>query len=86
MNVDNVTYFDSFAVEHIPKEIKNFICNKNITTNIFSIQTNTSVMCGYFCIRFIDFILKSKGLFHCTNSFPPNKYEKNEKIILKYFK
>ena len=29
---DNVTYFDNFGVEHIPKEIKKFISNKNITT------------------------------------------------------
>ena len=32
---DNVTYFDSFGAEHIPKEIKTFIGNKNIKTNIF---------------------------------------------------
>ena len=31
----NVTYFDSFGVEYIPKEIKAFINSKNITTNIF---------------------------------------------------
>ena len=34
MNGDNVVYFDSFTVEHIRKQIKNFLCNKNITTNI----------------------------------------------------
>ena len=31
---NDVTYFDSFGVEHIPKEIKKFISNKNIKTNI----------------------------------------------------
>ena len=51
---DNVTYFDSFGVEHIPKEIKTFISNKNIKTNIFRIQAYDSIMYGYFCIRFID--------------------------------
>ena len=33
VNGENVTYFDSFGVEHIRKEIKKFISNKNITTN-----------------------------------------------------
>ena len=42
-------------------------------------------MCGYFCIGFIDFILKSKSLLDYTNLFSPNGYEKNDKIILKYF-
>ena len=35
VKVNNVTYFDSFAVTYIPKEIKNFIDNENITTNIY---------------------------------------------------
>ena len=42
---NNVTYFDSFGVEHIPKKIKKFIDNKNIITNIFRIQAYDSVMC-----------------------------------------
>ena len=42
-------------------------------------------MCGYFCIRFIDFMLKGKSLFDYTNFFSPNDYEKNDKIILNYF-
>ena len=33
---NDITYFDSFGVEHIPKEIKEFIKNKNIKTNIFN--------------------------------------------------
>ena len=57
---NNVTYFDSFGVEHIPKETEIFIGNKNITTNIYEIQAYNSIMCGYFCIRFIDFMLKNK--------------------------
>ena len=59
---NNVTYFDSFGVEHIPKEIKAFINNKNIITNIFRIQAYDSIMCGYFCIGFIDFMLAGKTL------------------------
>ena len=58
VNAKNVTYFDSFGVEHIPKEIKKFIGNKNIITNIYGIQAYDSIMCGYFCIGFIDFMLK----------------------------
>ena len=55
---NNITYFDSFGIEHIPKEIKTFINNnKNIKTNIFRIQPYDSIMCGYFCIGFIDFML-----------------------------
>ena len=42
-------------------------------------------MCGYFFIRFIDFMLKDKSLLEYTNLFFPNDYEKNDKIILKYF-
>ena len=42
-------------------------------------------MCGYFCIGFIDFMLKGESLFDCTNLFSPNDYEKNDEITLKYF-
>ena len=42
-------------------------------------------MCGYFCIGFIDFILKDKSLLEYTNLFSSNDYEENDKIILKYF-
>ena len=43
-------------------------------------------MCGYFCIRVIDFVLKGKSLLEYKNSFSPNEYKKNDKIILKYFR
>ena len=52
---NGITYFDSFGVEHVPKEIKRFLEHKSIKTNIFRIQADTSIMCGYFCIGFIDF-------------------------------
>ena len=54
---NNVTYFDSFGVEHIPKEIEIFIDQSAVVNNIFRIQAYDSVMCGYFCIEFIDFML-----------------------------
>ena len=85
MNAENVTYFDSFGVEHVLKEIKRFIGNKNIIANIYRIKTYDSIMCGYFCIGFINFMLKGKSLLDYINLLSPNDYEKNDKIILKYF-
>ena len=82
---NDVTYFDSFGVKHIPKEIKTFISNKNIKTNIFRIQAYDSIMCGYFCIEFIDFMLAGKTLTDFTNLFSPNNFKKNNDIILNYF-
>ena len=60
VNNNNTTYFDSFGVEHIPKEIKTFI-NEKIVTNFFRIQGYHSIICGYFCIGFIDFMLAGKN-------------------------
>ena len=85
LNANNIVYFDRFGVEHFPKEIKKFMGNKNVMTNIYRIQAYDSIMCGYFCIGFIDFMLKGKSLVDNTNLFSPNSYEKNDKIILKYF-
>ena len=85
LNAENVTYFDSFGVEHSPKEIRKFIRIKNITTNIYRIQAYDSMICGYFSIGVTDFMLKDKRLLEYTNLFSPNDYEKNHKIILKYF-
>ena len=82
---NNVTYFHSFGVEHIPKEIKTFINNKNITTNIFGIQAYDSIMCVYFCIAFIDYMLAGKTLTEFKNLFSPNNFKKSHDIILKYF-
>ena len=83
VNDNNITYFDSFGVEHIPKEIKTSLGNKNIITNIYGIQVYKSIMCWYFCIGFIDFMFKSNtNLLIYTNLFSPNDYEENDKIIL----
>ena len=71
---NDVTYFDSFGVEHIPKEIKTFIRNKNIKANSFRIQAYDSIMCGYFCIGFINFMLDGKTLTDFTNLFSPNNF------------
>ena len=71
---NNVTYFDSFVVEDIPQEIKTLISNQTIKTNIFRIQAYDLIMCGYFCIGFIDFMLARKTLTDFTNLFSPNNF------------
>ena len=85
MNANNIVYFNSFGIEHVPKEIKKFIRNKNTITSIYRIQAFDSIMCGYFCIGFIDFMLKGESMLDYANLFSPNDYEKNDKIILKHF-
>ena len=79
----NATYFDSFGVGNIPEEIKIFIDKSIVVEKIFQVQAYDSIMCGYFCIRFIDFMLVSKTLTDFTNLFAPNNL--NNDIILKYF-
>ena len=71
---NDVTFFDSFGAEHIPEEIRKFIRNRSIKTNIFRIQAYDSIMCGYFCIGFIDFMLAGKTLTEFTNLFSPNNF------------
>ena len=85
VNGNNATSFDTIGIDHIPKEIKKFIRNKNIITNVYRIQAYNLVMCGYFCTGFIDFMLKNESLIDYTHLFSSNEYEKNDKIILKYF-
>ena len=85
VNNKTITYFDSFGVEHIPKEIKKRIGNKNIITNIFRIQADDSIMCGYFCIGFIDFMFNNNRLIDLNNLFSPHNFKKNDDIILNYF-
>ena len=79
-------YFDSSGVEHVSKEINKFIRHKNIKANIFRVQANNSIMCGYFCIGFIDFMLAGKKLTDFTSLFSPYDFKKNDNIILSYFK
>ena len=87
-------YFDSFGVEHILKEINKFIRSKElghaarneIKSNIFRIQVYDSIMCGYFCIEFINYMLKGKTLLDYTNLFSPNDFKKNDRVIKRIFK
>ena len=79
---NEVVYFDSFGVEYIPKEIREFIeefieklpGNKNIKTNIFRVREDNSIMCGYFCTGFIDFMLAGKKFIDYTNLFSPHDF------------
>ena len=98
-------YFDSFGVEHIPKEINKFIRskelgpavgndqsssakarNKKIKASIFRIQAYDSVMCGYFCIEFINYMLKCKTLLDYTYLFSCNDFKMNDRVIKGIFK
>ena len=67
------------------KILKNLIVKENISTSIYKKQANDLIMCGYFCIEFIDFMVRCESFLDYTNLFPPKQYEKNEKIILECF-
>ena len=90
---NDITNFDIFGVEHIPKEIIKFIGRPsssaslriNAITNIFRIQSYDSIMCGYFCFGFIDFMFEGKTLTEYTNLFSPNDLKKNNDTVLNYF-
>ena len=79
-------YCDSFGVEYVPKVIKQFIAHKKTKINILRIQAHNSVMYGYFCIGFIDFMFAGKTLIDYTSLFSPYDVEQNDRIILAYFK
>ena len=85
VNGNNIIYFNSLGVDHIPKEIKTFIRKQKYHNKFCRIQVYYSIMCGYFCVRYIDFMLKRKSFLDYTNSLSPNDYDKNDKIILNYF-
>ena len=81
-NKSEIVYFDSFGVKHVPEEIKESFGNENIIANIFWVQANISVMCGYFCIKFIGFMLEGKQLTDFTSLFCPYHFKKSDDIIL----
>ena len=86
VKANKVIYCDSFGVKHIPKEINKFVGNKKIKASIFRIQVYHSIMCGYFYIEFINYMLKGKTLLDYTNLFSPNDFKKNDRIIKRIFK
>ena len=79
-------YFDSFGIEHIPKEIKHTIGNKEIKANLSRIQAFGSIMCGYFCIEFMNYMFDGKSLIDFTSLFSPHDFKKNDQIIKRIFK
>ena len=74
VNNKTIIYFDSFGAEHIPREIIKFIARKKIITNIYRIPAYDSIMCGYFCIGFINFMFNGKSLTDYTNLFSPSEF------------
>ena len=85
VNNKTATYFDSFGIEHIPKEVKKIMGNRNIIINIYRIQNYDSTMCGYFCIDFIDYMTMGKSVTVYTDLFSPSNFKKIDDIILNYF-
>ena len=65
--------------------MEKFIGNKSIIKKNYKIQAYDSIMCGYLDIGFTDFMLKGKSLLDYANLFSPNNYERNDKILLKFF-
>ena len=78
-------HFD-FGIEHISQEVLSKIKEKSITHNIFGIEDDYSIMCEFYYINFIEYILAGKPLLGYTNLYSPNYYKKNNKIIYKYFR
>ena len=72
---NDITYFDSVGVEHIAKEVKKFIGNKNMKTSMFRIQKYDSIMCGYFCIGFMEVMFPGKTLIDYTSLFSPYDFK-----------
>ena len=81
IDINTPVYFKSFGIEYIPQEVWNKIKDKSFAHNIFRIQDHKSIICGFYCIAFIEYMLAGKTLFDFTNLFPPNDYKKNYKII-----
>ena len=82
---NEIVYFDSFGVGHVSEEIKEFIRNKNIKTNVFGLKPNNSKICGCFCIGFIDYILSSEKLTDFTSMFFHYHFEKKRQYNFRLF-
>ena len=60
-------YFDSFRMESILLEVLNKIRDTSITYSLFRVQDNESIVCGFYCIAFIEYMLPGKTLLDYTN-------------------
>ena len=94
VKTNEIIYFDRFGIEHIPIEINKFINNdttkssslERTESNIFRTQAYNSIMCEYFCIEFINYMLKGKNLLDYTTLFSPNDFKNNDRVIKRIFK
>ena len=75
------TFNAVYSRNNLPNKIKN-----GAYYNIFRIQAYDSIMCGYFCIELINYMLKGKTLLDYTNLFSPNDFKKNDQVIKGIFK
>ena len=69
-------YLDSFEDEYILQEVLNKIKDKSITHNMFRIKCDDSIMCEFYCITFIEYMIRLKTLLDYSNLFSPNEYQK----------
>ena len=83
---NNFSYFDNFGVGHIPWEVKKFIDKSTIVVNCSRIQAFGSIICLYFCIRLIEFVLKGTNLTDFIDLFSSSTFNKNDDINLDYFR
>ena len=63
------------------KKFKKFIGNKNILTNISRIQAYDSIICRYFCFKFIDLMLEGQSLLNYRNLFSLMNMKKKKSMI-----
>ena len=83
---NTAVFFDSLEIEQIPQEVLNKIKeDKLITRTIFRIQSDGSIMCGFYWVAFIEYIIAGRNLLDYTNLFSPDDYRKNNKITYKCF-
>ena len=68
-------YFYSFGTEYIPQQVLNKIKGRSMNHKILRIQSDDFVMCGFYCIAFIDYMVAGKTLLDYANLFPPNGYQ-----------
>ena len=83
---NTTVYFDSFGTEYIPQELSNKINEKSITHNIFRVLSNEPMKSGFYCMTFMEYVIAGKFLLDYTNLFPFNDFQKNNEIILKFYK
>ena len=83
---NTAVFFDSFGVKYIPEEVLSKMKDKVIAHNIFRIRDDDSIICEFYCIAFIGYILVGKMLLDDTKLFFRNDNKKNDKIICKYIR